>query len=403
MRSGNPVLENVISSVDLIKITGISRATLNNYIKLGLLPKPIVGKPRDPDMRARQVGYFPSDVLSTLEQIHTLKKTGKTIPEISARLGVVSSPPKPIAPRTVRRTAQPPEELPTTHALQAALFPEMSETSEPSERDSLRFPGSQGVGAPARPSPPQWTSFVILSARIHDLPRLRAELPPEEFIEFFRQFRIDVDDAAQRARMTHVTYSQGGLLCYFIQGEGNRYLLDAIRFSLELRRIARNLNAAWKRRKGWGNRLFVNIGVVDGSDWVARVVAGSKKDICVSGSGVEQALRLCDFARFGSIWTTKTLLSRIGPADREGLRYGIRSQGVSGEVWTEQVYARILDLFSPGDATIEIYQDIASLPITEIIGEGTPPAENSGIRHTRIKDLPSSTIIDSKANDRMQP
>ena len=34
-----------ISSVDLLNRTGLSRATLNNYIKAGMLPRPVVKKP----------------------------------------------------------------------------------------------------------------------------------------------------------------------------------------------------------------------------------------------------------------------------------------------------------------------------------------------------------------------
>ncbi|HOG07918.1 MAG TPA: hypothetical protein PLL15_04110 [Syntrophales bacterium] len=368
MSSVNSVLADMISSVDLLKITGISRATMNNYIKLGLLPKPVVGKPRDPDMRARQVGYFPSDVLSTLEKVHILKKDGKTIQEISTALGVGIFASKSSASSAARRTSPPREEQTSIHAVQTELFPEIAETSETFEADGLQSAISPGDEALTPPSPQDWRSFCILSARIQDYPQLRAELPPEEFFEFLRRFRTDVDAAAQRVRTTHATYSQDGLLCFFIQGDDDRYLLDAIHFSLELRRIAQGLNAAWKRRKKWGNHLFVNVGVVDGSQWVTRFAAGSNRDVFLSGAEVEQARCLCDFARFGSIWTTKTLLGRLSPSDRQGLRYGIRTQGVSGEFWTEQVYARIMDLFSPDDPHVMKYLDIISIPITEIIG-----------------------------------
>ena len=400
MRSDGTVTENLLSSLDLIRITGMSRATLNNYIKLGLLPKPIVARPHDPVIRARRIGYFPPEVLSTLEQVQSLKATGKPIQEIPAVLGLGGSSIKRISSRPVKRTYRPPEDHSTTRALQTALFPDLTGTSEPSDGNGRRSKAFQDNVEPAIPPALQWTSFIILSARIQDFSVLRAGLPPEEFFELMRRFRTDVDSLAQCSRMTYIAYSQDGLLCYAIPGDGDRrYLLDALRFSLDLRRIARNLDEAWSRRKGWGSRLFVNIGLVDGNDWVARDLAGSGQEPFVSGSAVDQARRLCDFARSGAIWTTKTLLSRIRPADREGLRYGIRSQGLSGEVWTERVYARILDLFSLGDANIERYLEIASLPLTEIIGVGTPQREDPDIRPTRIKDLPSATIIGSKAGE----
>ena len=49
-----------ISSIDLIKRTGLSRATLNNYIKAGMLPRPVVKKPNLTDLsKAKRIGYFP--------------------------------------------------------------------------------------------------------------------------------------------------------------------------------------------------------------------------------------------------------------------------------------------------------------------------------------------------------
>jgi class 3 adenylate cyclase len=399
MRSSDPITENMISSLDLMKDTGISRATLNNYIKLGLLPKPIVVRPHNPDIRARRIGYFPPEVLSTLEQVQSLKAAGRPIQDIPALLGLGIPPPKPISSRPVRRTSRSPEDHPTTPTLQAALFPDMKATPETSDENGGRSAVLPDDVPPAFPLALQWTSFAILSARIQDFSRLRAGLPPEEFFELIQQFRIDIAGAARSARMTHVAYSQDGLLCYCIPGDGDRDLLAMIRFSLDLRRIARNLDAAWKRRKGWGNRLYVNIGLVDGYNWVSRDLAGNGMEPFVFGSAVEQARLLCDFARLGSIWTTKTLLSRIKPADREGLRYGVRWQGPSGEVWTERVYALIADLFLPGDANIERYLEIASLPLTEIIGEGTLHRDNSDIRPPWIKDLPSDAIIGSKAGE----
>lgn len=394
MSLGKTLHTDMISSLDILRITGISRATLNNYIRLGLLPKPLVGKPRTPEMRARQVGYFPSDVLFILEQVHALKKAGKTIPEISALLGPDIPPPKLRALQATPRPRRKSEDPGSSRALQAELFPEMGVLSGPDESSAAAAPPIETLSAsPA----PQWTAFCVLSARIENFPFLRSALPPEEFFECVRLFRKDVDAAVTAAPVTHAMHGPDGILFFFIRKDDESYLTDAIRFSLELRRIAQGMNAVWQRRKRWSKSIDLNIGVVDTADWLERLEAGSNLDLCVSGTGVEQARSLCDFAHSGSIWTTKTLLSRLHPADRAGLRYGIRLKSGSGEIRTEQVYARILDLYPPGDPNILRFQEIASIPITEIIGEVVPPGEHPAFRPGRIKNLPSSSIIDSKA------
>ncbi|MCL7488297.1 MAG: hypothetical protein M8357_09025 [Desulfobulbaceae bacterium] len=73
----------MITSKDIIRRTGISRATLNNYIKLGILPRPIVGPPRPGDHGVKQIGYFPEDVIVRLDRVRLMKEQGRSMDEIS--------------------------------------------------------------------------------------------------------------------------------------------------------------------------------------------------------------------------------------------------------------------------------------------------------------------------------
>ncbi|MFZ5799453.1 MAG: adenylate/guanylate cyclase domain-containing protein [Desulfobulbaceae bacterium] len=77
----------MITSKDIIDTAGISRATLNNYIKAGLLPRPVVGPPPPEEHGAKQIGYFPESVLGRLEQIKALKSQGRSMEEVVALLG----------------------------------------------------------------------------------------------------------------------------------------------------------------------------------------------------------------------------------------------------------------------------------------------------------------------------
>jgi adenylate cyclase len=77
----------MLTSLELLQATGISRATLNNYIALGLLPRPIVKNPgTDATTRARQIGYFPEDTISRIGRIKQLKKDGWSMAEITRQL-----------------------------------------------------------------------------------------------------------------------------------------------------------------------------------------------------------------------------------------------------------------------------------------------------------------------------
>ena len=73
---------DLITSKEIIDKTGISRATLNNYIKMGILPKPIVRKPGPEQKGVKQIGYFPVDVLESILKVKLLKRQGKSMDEI---------------------------------------------------------------------------------------------------------------------------------------------------------------------------------------------------------------------------------------------------------------------------------------------------------------------------------
>ena len=72
----------MISSIEIIDKTGISRATLNNYIKAGIIPKPLVKKANDPSIRARKVGFFPQNVLDVIATVREMKKAGNKLDSI---------------------------------------------------------------------------------------------------------------------------------------------------------------------------------------------------------------------------------------------------------------------------------------------------------------------------------
>jgi len=66
--------EDMLTSKNLLRSTGISRATLNNYISLGILPRPQVRKAAPGDGGARRIGYFPHGAVDTVNRVNDLKR-----------------------------------------------------------------------------------------------------------------------------------------------------------------------------------------------------------------------------------------------------------------------------------------------------------------------------------------
>ncbi len=77
----------LISSKEILDKTGISRATLNNYIKMGIIPRPIIRSPGEKVQGIKKLGYFSQTVLDRIRKVKILKKEGKTMDTIAKELG----------------------------------------------------------------------------------------------------------------------------------------------------------------------------------------------------------------------------------------------------------------------------------------------------------------------------
>lgn len=75
----------MISSKEIINKTGISRATLNNYIKMGILPKPVIRKGGKEMQETKQIGYFPSDTVELISTVKKMKGQGNSMAQIAER------------------------------------------------------------------------------------------------------------------------------------------------------------------------------------------------------------------------------------------------------------------------------------------------------------------------------
>lgn len=105
----------MLTSKEVLEQTGISRATLNNYIADGLLPRPDVLPPEPEHGAAPRIGYFPDGTIERVREIQRLKAEGWTMARIAQHFesgGMAApparppmGPPSPVAP--VLATGQP--------------------------------------------------------------------------------------------------------------------------------------------------------------------------------------------------------------------------------------------------------------------------------------------------------
>ena len=328
----------MISSKQLIEKTGISRATMNNYIALGILPKPVVKKPEGSGDRVRSLAYFPDDAADRVKLVRRLKKEGLAMSEIAARFD---------APRQALTGSG------------AAVTP--SEPAKPAAR------GDRITRGEVKHSQPFLTPICVLVAEVQDSIRICAELPPEEYFELINQVWRGCEAVLRDYHVTQGKHATSGIVWCFFPRPGHNYRLNALHAAHALRRMMRALSEEWRLRKQWGGELYLNIGLNEGEEWFGTYRTTSNVEFTVLGDTINHAARLSDYARDGAVWATKNLIAKIAPEERKHIGFGIRRIDQEGrEIWIPATYSRFSDLIDLGDEKYEKFRDIATLAVAEV-------------------------------------
>ena len=104
-----------------------------------------------------------------------------------------------------------------------------------------------------------------------------------------------------------------------------------------------------------------------GPEWFGSYYAGSHVELTVLGKTINDASRISDFDKNGSVWATKNMLNQIPQQNRIKINFGIirRTQN-DDSVFVIDIYCRISNLIEDGSQAFSKFKDIGMIPITEI-------------------------------------
>ena len=495
----------MISSKKILLKTGISRATLNNYITLGILSKPLVRQPAPGEADAPALGYFPDWALERIEQVHRMKTEGLTMAEIAARIGVkqgaaggiqeadseitvaieqTSGPER----RTLQLTLDdivhpaymvnynfeltwyneaartgilgfetpPPgsesrsiflmlfgsranddvqrlNQLLRLHLTfararlgkasvlgilknldpqQVALIDKMYDESDSATgqtvvevpymlHDAEKGPQSwqaygiyfregilivhipSGQAAPGlleflsrrdvvirnllRKRLPVLTPLAVIVADLQNSVKICSELPPEEYFELINEIWSTMAPLFRKYYGTYGKHVGDGMVYYFFPQPDSNYIFNALACAYEIKQEMRKISKSWQLRKNWLNELFLNTGLHEGQEWLGTFQTATSVELAVLGDTINHAARLSDFARFGAIWATKNLISKLSSEERALVDFGVTRRGHDDrEHFVTSSYSQLGSLV---DLTAERYEklrEIGTLPISEI-------------------------------------
>ena len=157
------------------------------------------------------------------------------------------------------------------------------------------------------------------------------------------------------------------MVYYFFPQPDCDYKLNAIQCSLELQQMMKQITQQWQSRKGWFSELQLNIGINEGQEWFGSFHAGGHVEFTVLGETINHASRVSDFARNGTIWTTKSMLNQIPSEKRKRIVFGISRKTNHGDtVYVTDTYASLGSLTDEEHGNNKKFRDVNMLPITEI-------------------------------------
>ncbi|MDH5748659.1 MAG: adenylate/guanylate cyclase domain-containing protein, partial [Rhodospirillales bacterium] len=215
---------------------------------------------------------------------------------------------------------------------------------------------------------PYLTPLAVIVADLKDSLDICASLPPDEYFELVNSIWSSMTPLLRKYYSTQGKHRADGMVYYCFPQPDSNYILNAIRCATEMKSVMREISNKWRKKKNWMNELELNIGIDEGHEWFGTYQTPSHLELTALGDTLTIASRLSDFARSGTIWITKNGLGKLSLPDRETVHYGIRRSSTDGfEALVPSTYSRISNLVDLNDPKNMSYQDIAVLPVTEIL------------------------------------
>lgn len=334
----------MLTSKEVLERTGISRATLNNYIAGGLVPRPDVLPPGPEDGAAPRIGYFPDDTVARIETIQRLKREGWSIARIVEHLAAGGAP---------AASAPAPTSAPVPPAPAATTFVAATPRATPIPPASRRVPAL--------------TPVAVLVATLEDAPGLWIRLSAQEYFELVDEVWNELDAIFRGHGGLPARHPDEGMTSCFLAQRDQRYLWNALAAASEARDAMRRVSLRWQERKAWDRPLYMNSGIEAGEDWVGELARG---ELRVLGEAVHRAEHLSRLGAGGVILATRHLLGRLPGPERARVVFGSP---------VPFVFSRLAELAQPA-AVPPALADLAVAQVLDVRDETTPATPTHGER-----------------------
>jgi class 3 adenylate cyclase len=213
---------------------------------------------------------------------------------------------------------------------------------------------------------PVLTPVAAMVADLQNSVRICSELPPDEYFQLINEIWSTLDPIFREYYGAYGKHTGDGMVYYFFPQPDNNYIMNAILCACKIRESMRVISHKWALKKGWTNQLFMNIGLNEGEEWLGTFKTNTSYELVVLGETINICGRLSDFARYGEIWATKNLVSKLNHAERDSIDYGVARRTLEQEIFVSNSYAQISTLIDKEDLRHIKLLDISSTAVTQI-------------------------------------
>ena len=214
---------------------------------------------------------------------------------------------------------------------------------------------------------PVLTPLAVMVADLQNSLRICSELPPEDYFQLINQIWSTLDPIFREYYGAYGKHTGDGMVYYFFPQPDRNYLMNAVLCANKVRETMQGISHDWKVRKGWTNQLYMNIGLSEGEEWLGTFKTNNNFELVVLGETINIGGRLSDLARFGKVWATKGLLSKLSNTERSKIRYGVERDTPEGKVFISNSYAQVTSLLSTSEPRHAKLMDIATCAVAEVL------------------------------------
>ena len=213
---------------------------------------------------------------------------------------------------------------------------------------------------------PVLTPVVAMVADLQNSVRICSELPPDEYFQLINEIWSALDPIFREYYGAYGKHTGDGMVYYFFPQPDSNYIMNAILCACKIRECMKVISNKWALKKGWTNQLFMNIGLNEGEEWLGTFKTNTSYELVVLGETINICGRLSDFARYGEIWATKNLVSKLNHAERDLIDYGVARKTLEQEIFVPNSYAQVSTLIDKDNLRHIKLLDISSTAVTQI-------------------------------------